>query len=297
VISCYNCHFESQLEHVKRARTKIRDFMLLVNREKDGKVHPAAFQSLTYQDTAFVAYGPYTPHNITSTGRQCDDCHANEHITEYMANGELKFVTFDEGTDTLAVLKGVVPIPVDYATTFKMDFITYDGNADDPLPGDGGWSSIGKDVPDGQHMLYATPLSEHQLEMLSLDFGSMFMRLLKHLCTTRGPARTTGTVRIRIHLASKNGPMYQLPILAASNATARQKPMAPQMAMTMNQVATTVTASMVLLARISVYPATVVRNRKSAPEIAMSTAMPVLSAGIATARKKCTVTAMRITVC
>jgi hypothetical protein len=185
VISCYNCHFESQLEHVKRARTKIRDFMLLVNREKDGKVHPAAFQSLTYQDTAFVAYGPYTPHNITSTGRQCDDCHANEHITEYMANGELKFVTFDEDTDTLAVLKGVVPIPVDYATTFKMDFITYDGNADDPLPGDGGWSSIGKDVPDGQHMLYATPLSEHQLEMLSLDFGSISETFETSLHNTR----------------------------------------------------------------------------------------------------------------
>ncbi len=46
-LSCYNCHFDSQVEeHVKRAKQPITGFVILVNREKDGKVHPATFQSL-----------------------------------------------------------------------------------------------------------------------------------------------------------------------------------------------------------------------------------------------------------
>ena len=54
-LACYNCHFESQVQsHLKRAKQQITDFIILVNREKDGKVHPATFQSLSYEGTSWI---------------------------------------------------------------------------------------------------------------------------------------------------------------------------------------------------------------------------------------------------
>ncbi|MHC4415265.1 MAG: cytochrome c3 family protein [Planctomycetota bacterium] len=48
VIACYNCHFESLVEgHVKRAKQPIGGYLMLVNREEDGKVYTATFQALT----------------------------------------------------------------------------------------------------------------------------------------------------------------------------------------------------------------------------------------------------------
>lgn len=72
VISCYDCHFNSVVDgHVKRAFTKVKNFILLVNRDKDGKIGTASFQSLTYDlpgggDSTWVAFGPY-PFNPTTT--------------------------------------------------------------------------------------------------------------------------------------------------------------------------------------------------------------------------------------
>ncbi len=76
-LTCYNCHFESQLEHKKRAYKKLTNFMILVNRDKDGKVHPATFQSLSYEGNTWVAMGPSVAHTIVdgSQARTCDDCH------------------------------------------------------------------------------------------------------------------------------------------------------------------------------------------------------------------------------
>ena len=60
-LSCYNCHFESQVEHhVKRAKAKITGFTILVNRTSDGKVHPATFQSVSYDGNTWIAMGPST---------------------------------------------------------------------------------------------------------------------------------------------------------------------------------------------------------------------------------------------
>ena len=52
--------------------------MILVNRTKDGKVHPASFQSLTYDGNTWIAMGPSVAHTITKdNARTCNDCHAN----------------------------------------------------------------------------------------------------------------------------------------------------------------------------------------------------------------------------
>ncbi len=175
VITCYNCHFESQvIGYKKRARMQIKDFVLLVNRTKDNKVTTASFQSLSYEGKAFVAMGPYSAHSIVKTGaRTCTSCHANfggqiPAITQYNTNGYIKFVTFNSADSGLIVTKGVVPVPNNYATAFKMDFLTYNGAPTDPVVPSKNWSPIGKDVPDGFQMLYATPLSAEQMTKLGM---------------------------------------------------------------------------------------------------------------------------------
>jgi hypothetical protein len=177
VISCYNCHFESQVDsHVKRAKQPLHNFVMLVNRDEDGKVYPATFQSLTYQGDAFAAFGPFTSHTITESGRVCSDCHLNfggdvEAIQEYNDTGEIKFARWDDDADTLSWIQGVVPIPEDYETTLKMDFITYDGNTSDPPGPSPNWSSIGKDTWDGHQMFFCTPLTRQQMNALGFAGG------------------------------------------------------------------------------------------------------------------------------
>ncbi|MBI2502838.1 MAG: T9SS type A sorting domain-containing protein [Candidatus Latescibacteria bacterium] len=172
VVSCYNCHFESQVEaHVKRAKQPIHDFVLLVNRIKDNKVHPASFQSLSYEGKGFVAFGPYTPHTITSEGRVCADCHVNfggqnAAISEYNETGQIRFAWLNED-GSLGWLHGIVPMPEDYQRTFRMEFITFNGDPSTPAGQDNNnWSSLGKDTWDGSQMFFATPLTRAQMEKL-----------------------------------------------------------------------------------------------------------------------------------
>jgi hypothetical protein len=174
VISCYNCHFESQVQaHVKRAMRPISGFVMLVNRAKDGKVHPATFQSLSFAGHTFAAFGPNTPHATAKQGRRCAECHlnheggANQAIAQYNSNGDIRFVTFDEETGTIDWIKGVVPIPEDYETTLKMDFVTFGGDpATPPGPNAGPWSAVGKDLPDGSQLLFGSPLTQEQMAAL-----------------------------------------------------------------------------------------------------------------------------------
>ncbi|MDY7107548.1 MAG: hypothetical protein SYC29_02830 [Planctomycetota bacterium] len=176
VVSCYNCHFESQVEaHVKRAKQPLHDFVMLVNREKDGKVYTASFQSLTYQGDAFVAFAPFTSHSITVSGRTCTDCHVNlggtnEAITQYNETGEIRFAEWDDDNKVLDWIHGVVPLPEDYQTTFKMDFLTYTGDPSDDPPGDPNlWTGIGKDTWDGHQLFFGSPLTRDQMTNLGFE--------------------------------------------------------------------------------------------------------------------------------
>jgi hypothetical protein len=175
VIACYNCHFESQVEsHVKRAQRAIGDFVILVNRDKDNKVGTATFQSLSYEGNTWVALAPYHAHTTTAEGRNCADCHANiggdiQAINEYNENGEIKFATWNSTDSTLEWVKGVVPLPEDYQTSFKMDFITYNGDPSDPPGPSKNWSTIGEDTWDGHQMFFATPLTKVQMSKLGFD--------------------------------------------------------------------------------------------------------------------------------
>ncbi len=176
-LACYNCHFETVVNtpnHLRRAQRQIKDFVFLVNRTKDNKVHPASFQSLSYQGQTWVTFGPSSAHTIVKTGaRTCTDCHANfggniPAITDYNADGIMKFGTWNPADSTLSWLKGVIPMPSDWQRSLKLDYITYNGNVTDPLVLSKNWSLI-DDVTDGSHMLYATPLTNAQMFKLGMD--------------------------------------------------------------------------------------------------------------------------------
>ncbi len=169
VITCYNCHLESQIEHQKRHNQLVSNFVLLVNRDKDDKVYPASFQSITYQGNAHVAFGPFSAHTITAEGRDCEDCHNNDNVQNYNANNEIKLATWSDADSALTTLNGIVPIPHDYETTLKMDFITWNGAPDDPTRNSKNWSSIGKDTWDAHQLLFATALTEDQMDALVMD--------------------------------------------------------------------------------------------------------------------------------
>lgn len=178
VVSCYNCHFESQVEsHLKRAKQPIHGFVILANRAKDGKVGTLSFQSLTYQGHSWAAFGPFHSHSITGDGRECADCHQNfggqvEAIQQYNATGEIKFAEWNSSDSTLSWLKGVVPFPEDYETTFKMDFITYNGNPSDPVVPSKNWSAIGEDTWDGHQLFFASALTADQMNKLGMKTAS-----------------------------------------------------------------------------------------------------------------------------
>lgn len=175
VISCYSCHLESQLDgHQKRAKQAIHDFVILANREKDGKVGTMSFQSITYDGKAWAAFAPFHSHTITGAGRTCADCHQNmggsvAAIQEYNNTGEMQFATWNDADSTLSWLHGIVPMPLDYERSWKMDYLKYNGDPADPVGPSKNWSSIGKDQPDGHQMFYSTPLSKVQMAKLGFD--------------------------------------------------------------------------------------------------------------------------------
>jgi hypothetical protein len=117
---------------------------------------------------------PFTPHATILQGRGCGDCHQNmgagvPAITDYNDDGIMKFVTFNDADSTLSYHQGVVPLPIDYETAFRMDFITYNGSPQDPVAPSKNWSPIGEDTPDGHQLFFATPLSKDQMDALGMD--------------------------------------------------------------------------------------------------------------------------------
>lgn len=173
-LTCYNCHFESQLVMKKRPVKQVTGFVFLVNRTKDNKVHPATFQSLSYQGNTWVSFGPSVAHTIVKTGaRTCADCHQNmggniPAIVDYNADGLMKFGTWNPADSTLSTLKGIIPMPSDWQRSLKLDYLTYNGSPSDPIVASKNWTLI-DDVTDGSHMLYATPLTNSQMAKIGMD--------------------------------------------------------------------------------------------------------------------------------
>ncbi len=170
IISCYNCHLQSEIQgDVKRPHTLLRDYMLLLRRKGSGKVYTGTIMTLNYNDKTFLAVAPYRAHTIARNARKCEDCHDNAAIREYNQTGSITVTRWDGSK--IVNTKGVIPVPPDWQTAFKLDFVDYVGDPTSPTTDPTKWVLL-KSVADGKQMLYAEPLTTQQLQKLSQPYSS-----------------------------------------------------------------------------------------------------------------------------
>jgi len=184
VSTCYNCHFETEVGQDKKrffAQTPRTGFKLLMNYE--GQVHTASFQALSYEGKTFVAIAPFYGHSIYRPDPQtiCGDCHAldgagNANMQEYDDTGSIVVTHWNpsaEGAARLVGPTGVIPVPANWKTSLKFDFLTYTGESSDPINGPQNlplWDFL-KTGADGSHIVYGQPLTADQIYALSA-FGT-----------------------------------------------------------------------------------------------------------------------------
>jgi hypothetical protein len=173
VISCYNCHFPSEVAGAgKRFLSPPRQgFKMLLNHE--GKVHSATFQSLIDEDgETFYVLAPYYAHSVTKEGITCGTCHSNAAVNEYNDTGEITVALWDEDTRSLMGPTGVIPIPPDWQEALQFDFLDYTGDPTTPIPDTDPtlwqFTQTGADLT---QMLFAEPLTASQMTDLSLNLG------------------------------------------------------------------------------------------------------------------------------
>jgi hypothetical protein len=153
VVSCYNCHFESEVEEgVKKAYGAFHGWKFLVKRD-DGKIHSGNIMTLSYQGKAFVAIAPFYAHTIYKPDPNtiCDECHDNAIVQEYNSTGKMTVVWWNPDSLRLEHYKGTIPVPSDWKTAMKFSFVTLDTA--------GNWIHL-KDDADLKQMLFAEPLDE-----------------------------------------------------------------------------------------------------------------------------------------
>ena len=152
--SCYGCHFTQQEGFAGNIvfQPPIANWKLLVKSQKTGKITTGGLQTVTsYQGQAFYSLAPYFAHTIPKeSGLECGDCHNSSALREYKAKGTMTLVTWDPLSKSLNSLSGIIPIPLDWKTALRMDFLT--------LEPSGEWIYL-KNAADGSHMMFADPIS------------------------------------------------------------------------------------------------------------------------------------------
>jgi hypothetical protein len=175
VITCYNCHFETEVEaDMKRyyGKPPMFGFALLVNDPQTGKVTTATLQALTYNEQSFYTIAPFHSHTIGRDVRECTDCHDTELTRGYDTNGEIPVVQWDSDQGRLVNTKGMIPVPSDWETALLFDFVRYKGDTSDPFGAlDPAQWELMKSGADLTQMLsqFATPLTADQMAKLSTN--------------------------------------------------------------------------------------------------------------------------------
>lgn len=187
VITCNDCHFDSQVEGgVRRYYAPAASGLtFLVRREGSDKIHTATMQTLVYKGKSFVVFAPYTAHSITKTARPCADCHDNANLKAYAATGKMAITRWDASANKLKTISGVVPVPPDWDTAFTFDHVTYTGDPANPVTDPNAWV-FDKSGNDLQQMLFAEPLTADQIKKLETAEPSIAERLLSPFKSTGG---------------------------------------------------------------------------------------------------------------
>jgi len=172
VVSCYNCHFQSEVQaDRKRPHTLMRDYLFLLRRKETGKIYTGTIMTLNYNDKTFLAVAPYRAHTITADALKCEECHDNAAVREYNQTGKIEVAKWDANAKRVVNKKGVIPVPPDWQTAFQLDFVDYIGDVAAPTTDPTKWVFL-KTGADGKQMLYAEPLTAQQMQKLSQPYRS-----------------------------------------------------------------------------------------------------------------------------
>jgi len=146
VVACTNCHLNTVVpdsqgrvgEAFPYDRTYGWKFLI----KRDGKIDVGNLMTLVYtegdQAKTFAVIAPFHDHSVRSLkgedlNRVCGQCHSNANVTEYQQTGSITISQWDDRRQQLifpARDAVVVPVPMDYATAFKIDF-AYIANLDE----------------------------------------------------------------------------------------------------------------------------------------------------------------------
>lgn len=146
-MTCYSCHFEDGSVF----QPPISDWKILVKKKSTGKVTTGNIQTMSAGGNTLLVVAPYYGHTVNkdSSTTTCNSCHDSEAVREYKENGTMTLGTWNDADKTITNLKGVVPIPSDWQTSLRLDFIAKNA--------DGEWEFV-KDTADVTQMLYAEPI-------------------------------------------------------------------------------------------------------------------------------------------
>jgi hypothetical protein len=174
VITCYNCHFDSELEApgTKRPFRQLTGYVMLLNRQGKNKVYGGTYMTLVTGEESFVVVAPYYAHTIVREGRECSACHANfggdiPAINEYNDTGTITITSWDEtaeGPERITGITGIVPVPEGWEDVFQFAYVDYEG--DPAAPTDPGqWVFLTGETDLGQ-LLFGSPLTDAQMTAL-----------------------------------------------------------------------------------------------------------------------------------
>ena len=152
VVSCTNCHFDTQIREGKRTAIPLSGWVFLMN--YGGKVSSANMQNFVVKkDKTFFMFAPHMSHSVMKEGRKCDGCHGTI-IMKDVQKGKVILTWFEKGK--VKNLKGVIPVVkgVDYQCIYQ------DRKA-------GEWIPIENPSPPIYHYAaFGEPLSKEQLDKL-----------------------------------------------------------------------------------------------------------------------------------
>ncbi len=143
--TCYNCHFDSELEaDVKRAYPAAPNWKFLVKR--DGLIRLGAFMTLINDDTTgHWVVAPFYSHTI-DPDPGCD-CHNSPMMAEYNSVGTMTISTWDADSSKVDFTTGVIPVTTDWRTAIQSVFVNLD------VPNGSVWSEATVDTVSKQILL------------------------------------------------------------------------------------------------------------------------------------------------
>ncbi len=128
----------------------VDDWKFLVRDARSGKITTANIRVMTHDGKAFYSVAPHQSHTIFKpNGTDCFTCHSSTAVAEYKADGIMTLTVWNDTTSSLTHVADVIPVPEDWETALKLDFVTRDTS---------GNTVFVSDSADAVQMLFAEPI-------------------------------------------------------------------------------------------------------------------------------------------